>query len=158
MATAEVRLDLALAADAAADEVEEATARLRRELLELEIERVERVSEGEAPAGTRAFEILALGSLIVTLGRNIDALAQVVRTVKEWVGRDAKRTVVLELDGDRLEVAGVSSEEQERLISAWLARHSTFLKPEHGVAPKRSDRRERRIRGSEAATAEGTQP
>jgi hypothetical protein len=110
--------------DGDSKDIDDATARLRRELLELEVERVERVPAGEPPSGARAFEVFALGSLAVTLVRNVDTLSAVVRAVRAWLARDQRRAVRLELDGDTLEVTGVSSEQQERLISAWLARNA----------------------------------
>jgi hypothetical protein len=30
----------------------------------------------------------------------------------------------MEMDGDRLEIAGASSDEQQRLITAWIDRHA----------------------------------
>jgi hypothetical protein len=120
---AEVRLELDFADDADAASIDGAARRLRRELLELEVERVELAPAGEPPPGSRAGETIALGSIIVALARNTAALASVVRAVQSWAARDRHRTVRIELDGDTLEVAGISSREQERLISAWLARH-----------------------------------
>ena len=120
---ADLRIDLVVA-DTEPEEVDELTIRLRRELLELEVERVETAPSGEPPAGSRAFEVLALGGLVVTLARDAGALKGVVRTLQSWLARDQRRSVKLELDGDALEVTGVSSQEQERLIAAWLARHS----------------------------------
>jgi hypothetical protein len=35
--------------------------------------------------------------------------------------------VTLEIDGDKLEVTGLSSEEQQRLINAWLSRHGGIV-------------------------------
>jgi hypothetical protein len=70
-------------------------------------------------------ELLALGSFVITLARNANALKAVVQTLQVWLARDERRTIRLELDGDTLELTRASPEEQERLISAWLARHST---------------------------------
>jgi hypothetical protein len=120
---ATVRVDLGVG-DADAEEIDGLRTGLRRELLDLDVERVERVPAGEPPAGARAFEVFALGSLVVTLVRNRDALKAVVQTLQRWLARDERRTIRLELDGDTLEVTRASSEEQERLISGWLARHS----------------------------------
>lgn len=120
---ADLKVDVAVA-DADPQEVEELTTRLRRELLDLDVARVERVPAGEPPEGTRAFEVLALGSLVVTLAREAGALNGVVQTLHRWLARDRRRSVKIELDGDVLEVTDVSSGDQERLITAWLARHS----------------------------------
>jgi hypothetical protein len=122
---AEIRIDLGLPSGADAAEIESATTRLRTELLELPVDRVERPLGGDAPAGARVAEVLALGGLLVTLGRNAGTIASVVRGLQGWLARDRNRTVSLEIDGDKLEVTGISSTEQERLIDAWISRHAT---------------------------------
>jgi hypothetical protein len=121
---AEIGIELG-GTDLDADELDNATSRLRRELLELDVDRVDRVTVGEPPPGVRAVELVALGSLLVTLVGRTDVLAAVVSTLKGWLARDANRTLKLELDGDKLELSGVSSGEQDRLVEAWLARHSS---------------------------------
>jgi hypothetical protein len=50
-----------------AEEIAEATLQLRRELLDLDVDAVELPSAGEAPPGTRAVELAALGALAVTV-------------------------------------------------------------------------------------------
>lgn len=121
---AELHVELGLAADADAAELDEAAVRLRNELLELDVDRVTRSTAGAQPSGARAAEVLALGGLVVTLARNAGTIASVVRSLQSWLARDRSRSVKLELDGDTLEVTGVSSREQERLIEAWIARHA----------------------------------
>lgn len=94
------------------------TAALRRELLELDVERVERETEA-GPAGSKGLEI---GALIVVLAKAAPALAGIVRTVQAWALRGG-RSVKLNIDGDTIEVSGASSEQQDRLIAAWIERH-----------------------------------
>lgn len=50
--------------------------------------------------------------------------AQVILT---WLTRRERRGVTLETDGDRLEVTGTSSEEQQRLINVWISRHPGIM-------------------------------
>jgi hypothetical protein len=118
---AELQIKLSLG-DADAIAVDEATTRLRNELLKLDVDRVLRPSVGEAPPGTRGAELIELGGLVVTLARNAGTLAAVVRTLQGWLARDRGRSIRLELDGDAIEVSGLS-EDQERLITAWIQRH-----------------------------------
>ena len=54
---------------ASAEELDELTAALRRELLRLDVESVDRPSGGPAPADARGPEIAMLGALIVELGK-----------------------------------------------------------------------------------------
>jgi hypothetical protein len=80
----------------------------------------ERTASGEpAPPGTRAVELAALGTVVVTLLQS-DVLAAVVSAVTAWLGNRRNRTVRLELDGDVLELTGVPTAEQRRLTDAWL--------------------------------------
>lgn len=123
-ARTELTIEIGLAVDADAAELEDATTRLRQDLLELDVDRIDRPSVGAPPEGARAAELVALGGLIVTLARNAVTIASVIRSLQSWLARDRNRTIKLELDGDTLEVSGISSSEQERLIEAWIARHA----------------------------------
>ena len=118
-----VDVRIGIGPDADADEVAQATAQLRRELLDLDVEAVDVPRVGQAPPGTRGAELAELGALIVTLGHS-QLLQAVVATVRAWLKGSADRSVKLELGGDTLELTGVSSDEQRRLADAWLRRHA----------------------------------
>jgi hypothetical protein len=120
-ATLEIRLD---AGDSDAEELAELTARLRRELLQLDVDAVDRPPGGAPPPGAKAVELIAVGTLLVSLGRSATKLGSVVRTVQGWAGTRPQRTVKLELDGDTIEISGASSREQERLVDLWIERHA----------------------------------
>ena len=109
-----------------ADELEELTHQLQRELADLEVDSVELVSAGEAPPGTRAVDVLAVGTLLVTLAKSSGVLSTVVSAVQSWLAGPRQRTVKLELDGDTLEVTGLTSADQRRLIANWIARQSNM--------------------------------
>ena len=117
-----LQIQIGEAEDTAADELDDATGRLREELLELDVDAVERPAAGPAPPGTRGLEIAALGTLLVSLAH--EALPVVMATVARWVSRHGQRSVTIELDGDRIEVSGASAEDQRRLIDAFVARHA----------------------------------
>jgi hypothetical protein len=114
-------LKVELGADADAEEQDELTRALREELLQLDVDTVQRPT-GAAPEGARAGEVIALGTLLVTLGQG--ALGVVSSAIGRWVARRGGRTVTLELDGDRIELGGVSEEDQRRLIDTFVARHA----------------------------------
>lgn len=116
-------LELDVGPDADAEEVDELTRRLRRELLELDVESVDLSRAGPPPPGARAVDVLSLGTLIVTLAKSSGALGTVVAVVRSWLSGAPRRTVKLELDGDVLEVSGVSLRDQRELIASWIARH-----------------------------------
>jgi hypothetical protein len=109
--------------DADAEEIAEATLQLRRELLDLDVEAVELPRAGEPPPGTRAVELAALGALVVTVAKS-PLLGPVVAAIRSWIGGGPERTIKLELDGDVLELSGLSSTEQRRLTDEWLRRHT----------------------------------
>jgi hypothetical protein len=85
---------------------------------------VELVRGGEPPPGTRAVELAALGALVVTVAQS-PLLGPVVAAVRSWLAGAPQRSVKLELDGDALELTGLSSKEQRRLTDEWLSRHES---------------------------------
>jgi hypothetical protein len=117
-------IQVAMGPDADAEEVAEATLQLRRELLDLDVEAVELPRAGEAPPGTRAVELAALGALVVTVGQS-PLLGPVVAAVRSWLAGSPQRSIKLELNGDALELTGMSSKEQRQLADEWLRRHES---------------------------------
>ena len=137
-----LRIDLDVGADADAAEVEEATLQLRDELLELDVEDVERLSGGRPPADTRALEAVLLGALVVTATQEL--VRPVVRAVADWLARRSKRrsgqvladsaggsdlvadrSIQVEVDGDVIVITDPSAEDQQRLMEAFIARHAS---------------------------------
>jgi|Tabmets5t2r1_1033131.scaffolds.fasta_scaffold131705_1 hypothetical protein len=122
--SAALGIQVAVGPDDDAEQVAEATLGLRRELLDLDVDAVELPRGGEPPPGTRAVELAALGALVVTFAQS-GMLTPVVAAIQGWLGRSQQRSVKLELDGDVLELTGVSSRDQQRLVDEWLRRHSS---------------------------------
>lgn len=120
---APVLMQVGAGPEAGPEEVEELTSRLRRELLELDVEAVELARSGPAPPGTKAVDVLAIGGLIISLAKS-SVLSNVVKTVQQWLGRDGRRSVEIQMDGDVLKLTGASDEEQRRLVDAWISRHA----------------------------------
>jgi hypothetical protein len=120
-------LSLELAEDGAdAERLAELAGFLRQELLALDVEDVTASRAGEAPAGARAFDVVAVGGLLVTLGRSVGGVRAVVSAVRKWLerGAGAPRTVRLEIAGDVLELSGATAADQQRLIDLFVARHA----------------------------------
>ena len=120
---ATLAIQVAVGPDGDVDEIARATVYLRRELLDLDVDAVEIPSVGVPPPGARAVDVAAIGALVVNLADS-QLLAAVVTAVRSWLAGSARRSIKLELDGDALELTGVSSREQRRLADEWLARHS----------------------------------
>src|SRR5262245_21333 len=112
----QVALQLDAGPDADEQEVAQLTIRLRRQLLELDIQSVDRVRSGEAPQGTRAAEVLALGGLLVTMAKSTAALKPVLGVIQSVVAARPGRSVELVIDGDTIKVTDPTSQEQQRLI------------------------------------------
>jgi hypothetical protein len=121
----EVRVELA-EDGADAERLEEVTGFLRRELLQLDVADVAAVPAGEPPPGSRAFDVLAIGALLVTLGKSAEGLRSVVDAVRHWLtrGGGVRRTVKLEIGGDVLELSEASTSDQQRLIDMFVSRHA----------------------------------
>ncbi len=117
-------IDLHVDDDVSPLEMEELTAAMRRELLQFDVESVDRVSGGPAPEGTRGIELAAIGALVVSLGKATPVLGQVVEVIRAWAARSPSRTVKLTLEGDTLEVGGMSESEQHQVIKDWMVRHA----------------------------------
>ena len=120
----ELALELETLPDTDSEELAALVQRLRAELLDLDVDRVEPLTAGEAPEGAKGVELLALGGLVVQFVLQPGVLTSIVDGVRSWLQRQSARSVKLTLDGDSLEVTGVSSEEQDRLVELWIARNA----------------------------------
>jgi hypothetical protein len=110
-----------------AERLDRLTGFLREELLQSDVADVTLLRVGEPPPGARAFDVVAIGGLLVSLGRSAQGLRSVVSAVREWLSRGGgpRRAVRLELDGDVLEISAATSADQERLIGLFIGRHTT---------------------------------
>lgn len=116
-------IQVELGPDADDEEVAEATLQLRRELLDLDVDSVDLPTASQPPPGTRGMELAALGALLVSVTQS-QLLAPVLAAVRSWLGGSPQRSIKLELEGDTLELTGISSTEQRRLVDEWLQRHT----------------------------------
>jgi hypothetical protein len=117
-----LRVAIGLDADADAAELYDEAQGLQQELLDLDVERVEREREGPPPAGARAVDAALVGSLVVTATRQ--AVQVVAHAVVQWVTRRPQRKVKLKIGEDEIELTAVSTEDQRRLLETFLARHA----------------------------------
>jgi hypothetical protein len=102
-------------------ELEVLTLQLRRELLDVNYVRVDLPTGGDLPPGSKGVDATALGALVVTLAQS-SGLAALIRAVQGWLSA-SNRTVRIKAGDDMLEVVGVSSADQRRLIDAWIDSH-----------------------------------
>lgn len=104
------------------EELAHLTYALRHELSDLDVEDVELAVGGTAPPGSKGVELMALGTLIVKLVRTAGGLPNLVGVIASWIERTSARSVRIDMNGDVLEVTGLSSSDQRALIEAWLER------------------------------------
>jgi hypothetical protein len=97
----EVRLQLS-EDGADAERLDVLTRYVQGELLQLDVEDVRRGQAVDVPYGARAVDVVAPGGLVVSLGRTVTGLKEVVASVFRWLsgGDGVRRTVKIELDGD----------------------------------------------------------
>ncbi|MER7861584.1 MULTISPECIES: hypothetical protein [Amycolatopsis] len=124
--TAAVRVQLG-EEGADAERVERLAGYLRGELIDRGVSDVKALPAGEAPPGSRGFDVATAGGLLVTLGKSADGLRSVVTAVREWLSRGGrvKRTVRLEIDGDVLELSEATLTDQDKLVDLFVRRHSS---------------------------------
>jgi len=102
-------------------ELSQLTSQLRRRLLELDVESVESPLT-TAPPGTRSGNSALIGVLLVTVTPAL--LKGTVAVVHDWLARSQARSAKMQLDGDTLELTGISAEDQQRMITSFLDRHA----------------------------------
>lgn len=121
----EIKLQLA-EEGADAERLDTLTGYVREELLQLDVEDVSRLRTADAPPGARAFDVVALGGLVVSVGHAATALHGVMASVRRWLsgGHGVRRTVRIEIDGETLELSEASAAEQDRLIALFVKRHA----------------------------------
>jgi hypothetical protein len=111
--------------EAAAEELDALTSALRRELLEVtEVQEVVRPTVGTPPEGAKGLDVLAIGTLLVTVARSAGGLRAVTGAIRAWLSGQPDRTVKIRLGDDELVTGGLSAADQERLITAFIERHA----------------------------------
>ena len=111
--------------DADREELVALAAQLREWLLPLSIESAEFTVAGQAPSGTRSAGMFVAGVLTVMVARSSELFTKLIDMVQSWLSLGGARSVRLELDGDVLEVTGISREDQRELIRTWIDRHTS---------------------------------
>lgn len=120
----ELALRLQPGPDVDDEELLDLTSRLRQELLTLDVDEVSVPAVGEAPADAKGLKLLAIGGVVVKFLMRSDVLQAIVATTRSWLARQQVRSVELSIDGDTCKVTGITSDDQDRLIDLWIARHA----------------------------------
>jgi hypothetical protein len=94
--------------------------RLRRDIQQLDVDAVDFVRGGAAPAGAKG-DPFTLASLAVTLAPV--ALKSLFDMLQGWTSRHGNATVTIEMGADKLTMTGTPSKEQLAIIQAVLHKH-----------------------------------
>jgi hypothetical protein len=110
------------------EELAQVTAQLRRQLLELDVEKVELARGGQIPPGSKVADPITIGALVVTLGPA--AIQAVMGLVQSWLAQGSHRdrpvnSIKITLGEDSLELSNASPEQLQQFTRAFLARHPT---------------------------------
>jgi hypothetical protein len=121
-----------------AQDLAELVGRLRAEVVEHEFDLVHDLAGEPVPGGAKAADPAGVDSLLIALAASGGVLTSLIGLLQAWLLRGSARTLVVELDGDRLELSAATSEERRRLTNAWLSRHEQLPGADPaggGVAP-----------------------
>jgi hypothetical protein len=117
---ADIVLQVLPVTDEDTEELAGATGRLRVELLDLDVQAVDLVTDDTAPEGAKGLEAL-VGWLGVHLGK--EALRVVLAKAADWASRN-DRTIEVKSGSDVLKLGKATKEQQDKIINAWLAAHA----------------------------------
>ena len=120
----QLRLTIDAGPDADERELEALTLQLKDELIDLDVESVDLARAGEIPERAKVGDPVTWGDLILQLVAAGGVLTTLIGALQAWLTRHERRSVTVEIDGDKLELTGASAEQQQRLIDAWISRHS----------------------------------
>jgi hypothetical protein len=117
----QLKLKVDAGTEADKEELEQLTRQLRKRLLELDVESVDLLSEEKVSQGAKGEPITT--TLIVTLFATGGVVTTLIKAIETWLTRDRSVTIE-EKNGDKLQMTGISSEEQRRIIDAWISSHT----------------------------------
>jgi hypothetical protein len=106
------------------EDLERFTQSLHREILSLDVESVDLLKGGEPPSNTKVGDPISWGAIIVTLLATGGVITTLINAIQAWLTQYERRSITLEINGDKLQITGISSEEQKRLIDAWIDRNT----------------------------------
>ena len=102
-----------------ADDVEQMTLSLRREILEIdEVSSVGAVSNGPAPGGTRGLDVAALGALAVSVQPTLEVLRKVFGVLRSRLGQSGS-TMRVTVNGHSIELTATKAQ-QDALVRTFI--------------------------------------
>jgi hypothetical protein len=117
----QIELELHPAPEMDAEAHGELARQLRRQLVELETDRVNFTGPNAAPPGAKGDPVLI--HLAVTLAPT--AITGVIQGVQAWLLRHKSTTITVESGGRKLTLTGDISEQQRALVDDFLKQHES---------------------------------
>ena len=109
--------------DTDAEDLERLTRQLRDELSELDVQ-ADLVTGGSAPANTKAGDVPEWGTLLLTLAASGGVITAFINAIQAWLtNRNQPATIITEIGGEKLQITGNPSPEQQQLVKAFWQRH-----------------------------------
>ena len=123
--TTQLRLQIGAGPDVNAADLQDLTLSLRQELFDLnELESVDLVRGGKVPERAKPGDPITWGELLMALVASGGVLTTLIGLLQHWLTRHERSGVTIEIGGDKLQLSGVTSEQQQRIIDEWIARRS----------------------------------
>jgi hypothetical protein len=107
------------------EELIENTEQLRNELLDLDyVNSIEYIQpKQDVPEGSKGITESSIGSLLVTLASSSGVLENITGTIQSWLQNRNNQKIVWEMNGEKIEITGLSSTNQNKLVKAFIDKH-----------------------------------
>jgi hypothetical protein len=108
-------------------DIEELNQQIQLDLRDVEEIQFQLVSKTGIPKGTKSGTDIDWTTIVVTILASGGVLTTLINLVQSKLTKE--RSVTLEMNGDKLTITGVSTEDQKRLIDDWLKRRRSETSP-----------------------------
>jgi hypothetical protein len=120
----EIQVAVAIHPEASAEELGGVTDALQGELIQLNVEALERPYWMVPPPNTRAADMPALGVMVVEVTPPV--VEAVLTTIADWLGQEDRAIVRAVIGGDAIDLTQDSVGSERQLLEQFIARHAPF--------------------------------
>lgn len=82
------------------------------------------VTEGEIPQGSKVVEPVSWGTIILTLLAARGVVPSLINLIQSWLTRNERKSITLEMNGNKLQITGIPLEQQQLLIEDWIGKNT----------------------------------
>ena len=112
--TTDLFISVGVGPNAGSEELDELARQLSDELAELDLVSVEMARVDRLPEGAKGGPI-TIGTVLLKIAE-AGGISSLITVLGSWLSRDERRTVILQIGENKLEVTGISELEQANLI------------------------------------------